>query len=331
MSEKVVLGLIGAGKWGENYIRVLSSISNVELKYICDKDAEVTSRLSRLWPNIAVTSYTAQVNLSRDVQGVVIATPPNTHADLIKVALKADKHILVEKPMTVTSYSAKASVFSAQKRGLILMVGHLMLYHPAIGYISGMIQDESVSPNYLYSQRLNLGTIRTDENVWWSLAPHDISTACYLLRCAPLAVSAHGRSYIQKGVEDVVFATLVFPSNKIAHIHVSWLDPGKVRRLVVVGEKRMVVFNDMEPVEKVRVYEKGVIRPDPTNIVDGDVTIPKISRDEPLRRECEEFVSAIKYPDSNMVLADGENGLTVVKILEAGQKSLERKGELINV
>jgi len=216
------------------------------------------------------------------------------------------------------------------------MVGHLLEYHPAVGYLKDMIDSKEVGqPLYLYFQRVNLGIVRKAENAWWSLAPHDVSVACYLFGAEPVSVSASGQAYLQDGIEDVVFANLKFADGRMAHIHVSWLDPHKIRKVTLVGSQKMVVFDDMEAGEKVRVYDKGAeIKSVDTydqaiTLRTGDILIPKIPAGEPLRTECQHFLDSIEKNQAPR--SDGADGLRVVKVLEAGSKSLASGGALIQL
>jgi len=251
--------------------------------------------------------------------------------------LEAGKHTYVEKPLTLSAVEAKDLVDLAAKKNLKLMVGHLLEYHPAVDYMKRVIADGTAGkPLYLYFQRVNLGIVRKDENAWWSLAPHDISVACYLFQAEPVAVSASGHAYLQDGVEDVVFANLKFGDGRMAHIHVSWLDPHKIRKVTLVGSQKMIVFDDMEASEKIRVYDKGAdVKKSVESYVEavtlrtGDILIPKIRADEPLKTECQHFVDAVV--NDTTPRSDGIDGLRVVRVLEAGSMSLARGGEPVRL
>ncbi|MHC4983931.1 MAG: Gfo/Idh/MocA family protein, partial [Planctomycetota bacterium] len=259
------------------------------------------------------------------------------HYELAKASLVAGKHTYVEKPLALSSAESKELVDLAASKGLKLMVGHLLEYHPAVNYIKEMVGKGAVGdPLYLYFQRVNLGIVRKEENAWWSLAPHDVSVACYVFEAEPVSVSASGHAYLREGVEDVVFANLKFADGRMAHIHVSWLDPHKIRKVTLVGSQKMIVFDDMEASEKVRVYDKGAyVQRSVESYVEaitlrmGDILIPKIPNEEPLRVECEHFIDSVfkdKPPRS-----DGADGLRVVRVLEAGSESLRRGGEPIEL
>jgi predicted dehydrogenase len=246
--------------------------------------------------------------------------------------LEAGKDVYVEKPLTLEVAHAEELVRLARKHDRILMVGHLLLYHPAVRYLKGMVErGEMGDVYYIYSQRVNLGKVRRDENALWSFAPHDLSVILHLLDMEPLDVVARGSAFIQGTVEDVVFVDLRFPGGKLAHLHVSWLDPHKIRKFTVVGSQKMVVFDDMDASEKIRIYDKGVDRAgqvvsygDALTVRSGDILIPKISLQEPLRLECQHFVECVR--ERKRPLTDGEDGLRVVKVLAAAQASLEAGG-----
>jgi len=325
------IGVVGAGAWGKNHIRVFSEMPGVRLKYICDSDSKKLSALRKTYPQSETIEDLAPALNDPEVSGLVIASSAVSHYALAKQALLADKDVLVEKPMALSVREAEEMVALAQEKRRILMVGHLLIYHSVVDRLKEMISaGELGRVHYVYTQRVNLGVIRQDENALWSFAPHDLSVILQLLGEAPVEVSAHGESYIQKGIEDVVFLSLRFSDGKMANIHLSWLDPHKVRRITIVGSKKMVVFDDMEVSEKLKIYDKGVGSPSYDTYSEylslrfGDITIPSIKMAEPLRAEAEHFVNCIqtrKRPKSR-----GEDGLEVVKILVAAQGSLRQKG-----
>ncbi|MDP6547030.1 MAG: Gfo/Idh/MocA family oxidoreductase, partial [Phycisphaerae bacterium] len=277
------VAVVGAGNWGKNLIRNFANIDAVELKYICDLTEPARKFMSALYPQAKVTDDFQQVLSDDSVDAVVVAVDAPYHFDLARGALSAGKHTYVEKPLTLTGKDSQELVDLADANGLKLMVGHLLEYHPAVNYMKQMISEADVGdPLYLYCQRVNLGIVRRAENAWWSLAPHDISVACYLFDAEPVSVSASGHDYLQNGIEDVVFANLKFADGKMAHIHVSWLDPHKIRRITLVGSQKMVVFDDMEAAEKIRVYDKGATVKSVDSYVEavtlrtGDILIPRI-------------------------------------------------------
>ncbi len=246
--------------------------------------------------------------------------------------LEAGKDVYVEKPLTLEVAHAEELCKLAKERNLILMVGHLLLYHPGVQYMKKMVTDGTLGEvYYIYCQRVNLGKVRKDENALWSFAPHDLSVVLHLLGMEPTDVCARGSDFLQKGIEDVVFVDLKFPGGKMAHVHVSWLDPHKLRKFTVVGSQKMVVFDDMDASEKIKVYDKGVDRAgevvaygDSLTVRNGDILIPKISLQEPLKLECAHFVECVR--DRKKPLTDGLDGLRVVKVLDAAQRSLKNGG-----
>lgn len=345
-TDCVTLGMIGLGYWGPNLLRNFARIPTCRVKVCCDLDADRLAQAKSLYSAERAVSTSASesgVDVTKDpedllndptLQALVIATPAVTHFDLVKRAILAGKHVFVEKPMALSAKPAWYLVDLVKQAGVKLMVGHLMEYHPAVLFLKGMISRQELGDiYYLYSQRLNLGRIREDENTLWSLGPHDISMMIFLLGCLPESVSARGHAYLQKGIEDVVFLNLTFPGDVMAQIQLSWLDPQKVRRITIVGSKQMAIFDDMVPGEMVRIYDKGVDSASPYDgtlcLRFGDVRIPYIQMVEPLKLECEHFIDCIlqgKQPRS-----DALDGLRVIRILEAAQKSLDSGGTLMHL
>jgi len=331
------LAIIGAGRWGSNWVRTLSGLPQAELRSICDLNEQTLQRLNEQYPSVHTTTNPDDLWQDDALDGVVIATIAPTHFELAKQALLAGKHVMVEKPMTLTTREAVELTELSRLRGRVLMVGHLLEYHPAVLYIKELIDEGDLGDvYYLYSQRLNLGTVRRDENAWWSLAPHDISVACRLLDGNPLSVQCRGQRVVQRHVEDVVFGTLEFTGGKLAHIHVSWLDPHKTRKLTVVGSKRMVVFDDTLSTYKVTVYDKGFSLNQEFDSYaqwisyhQGDIVSPKIDGSEPLKQEAAHFIDCI---EKRLVpVSDGRSGTQVVSVLEYGQKSLEEGGAVVSI
>lgn len=333
----VNVGIIGTGNWGKNLLRNFFELPEARVLYACDLKPEVREAMGRRYPGVPTNGDHREVLADPRVDAVVVAVEEPKHFAIVKQALEAGKHTFVEKPMTLRSPEAAALCALARERGLKLMVGHLLRHHPAVAYLRRMIEDNRVGqPLYLYLQRVNLGVVRRHVNAWWSLAPHDVSLACALFDGAPVTVSASGQAYLQQGLEDVVFANLKFADGRMAHIHVSWLDPHKIRKVTLVGSQRMVVFDDMEAQEKIRIYDKGA---DVTRTVEsyveaitlrtGDIFIPRVPAGEPLRMECKHFVECIR--DDRPPLTDGEEGLRVVQVLEAGSASLARGGVPVQV
>ncbi len=331
------VGIIGTGYWGKNLVRTFAGLDSCRLKYIADSTPEILAGVSKSFPQCIATDDYRRILDDDDVTAVVIAAPAVKHYPLARESLMRGKHVFVEKPMTLDVGHSRELVDLADDRGVKLMVGHLLLYHPCITAIREYITGGEIGEVfYIYSQRLNLGKVRSDENALLSFAPHDISVILHLLDEHPAAVSASGRCYLQDGIEDVVFLNIFFEKRAMAHVHVSWLDPHKVRRTTVVGSKKMVVFDDMEAQEKVKIYDKGVDRSSEygsygefLSLRNGDIHIPDIKMVEPLRIECEHFIDCIER--DRTPISDGRNGLLVTQVLDAGQRSLRSGGVPIEV
>ncbi len=331
------VGLIGAGNWGRNLARHFATLPEAELKYICDLNPEIRQTMAGLYPQTLMTHDMQMILADSSVDAVVVAVDAPLHYRVAKAVLEAGKHVYVEKPLTLVSTKAQELIDLAEARHLKLMVGHLLEYHPAVDYMKAMVRQGALGKAlYLYFQRVNLGIVRQTENVWWSLAPHDISVACYLFEAEPISISVSGQSYLQDDIEDVVFGSLKFADGRMAHIHVSWLDPHKIRKVTLVGEQKMVVFDDMEATEKIRIYDKGAeVRRSVESYVEaitlrnGDILIPHIASGEPLRVECQHFIDCVK--NDTKPRSDGEDGLRVVRVLEAGSLSLLRGGEPVGL
>lgn len=336
-TRPITLGVIGAGYWGPNLVRNFASLPQCRVEVVCDRDQQSLDHLRHLYPQLSFSLDWKETLNSSKIQAVVVATPTSTHYEIALEALTKGKDVFVEKPLASTVAQAEELSAEAEKRGQILMVGHLMLYHPALVRLRELIQEGELGETlYLYSRRVNLGKIRKNENALLSFAPHDISAALYLLGSEPIEVSAGGEAYIQPEVEDVVFLNMVFPNRVMAHIHVSWLDPHKRRELTVVGSKKMAVFDDVSTTEPIRVYDKGVLEPgtyvsygDSLGIRSGDIWIPKVEMQEPLRLECLHFLNCVQ--ERKRPLTDGHHGIQVVRVLEKAQTSLKRKGVRVAV
>lgn len=331
------LGVVGAGYWGKNIVRNLARVDRGRLLHVADLQERNRQRVGGIAPGARVSARFEDMLEDPAVHAVAVCTDAASHHALARQALLADKHVFVEKPLTLGVADAEDLVATAEQRHRILMVGHLMLFHPGIRWIKGQITaGELGDVHYLYCQRLNLGVVRKDESAWWSLAPHDISIVLYLSGEMLSHVSARGNSYIRPGIEDVVFANLQSSGGRAAEIHTSWLDPHKVRRLTLVGSRKMVTFDDTEPQEKIRVYDRGADRQvdydsyaDTITLRQGDIWIPSLRMSEPLAVECQHFVDCVRSgrtPDT-----DGRQGLDVVKILCAGQESMSRDGAPVSL
>ncbi|MBI4854408.1 MAG: Gfo/Idh/MocA family oxidoreductase [Acidobacteria bacterium] len=331
------LAIAGIGNWGFNHVRTFHQLPECELKLVCDLSEKRLQKVKEISQNIPLTNDYQQIIKDDNIAGVVIATDADTHYKLAKDALLAGKAVFVEKPITLDLHQAIELVELAEQKRQVLMVGHLLLYHPIVTAIKKYIDSgEWGEIFYIYSTRVNLGTLRTTENALWSLAPHDISVMMYLTGQSPEVINAVGNSYIKSDVQDVVFFSLNFPNNIMGHGQASWLDPHKIRQFTIVSRKKMAVFDDTEPKEKLRIYDKGVIDSkeyvsyeQQYTIRDGDIFIPAIKMVEPLKLECQHFIDCII--NNKKPLTDGINGLEVLKVLTAAQKSLEKGGTPIKL
>ena len=332
MSERIGIAVVGTGDWGANLVRNFSNLPGARLVSVCDADPQRLARTAAQYPGVRAVGDVAEVARDPEVQGVVIAASAVSHHSLAKALLEAGKDVYVEKPLTLEVHHAEELCRLAKTKGRVLMVGHLLLYHPGVQYMKKMVTERQIGDLlYIYCQRVNLGKVRKDENALWSFAPHDLSVILHLMDQEPVDVAARGAAFLQPGVEDVVFVDLRFPGGQTAHVHVSWLDPHKLRKFTVVGTQKMMVFDDMEASEKIKVYDKGVDRAgqvvsygDALTVRSGDILIPKISLQEPLRVECLHFVECVR--DRKRPLTDGLGGLRVVKVLDAAQRSLKAGG-----
>jgi predicted dehydrogenase len=332
MAEHVGIAVVGTGDWGANLIRNFASLPGSRLVALHDSDPQRLQKSAAQYPGARAAASLEELVALPDVQGAVVAASAVSHYTLARTLLEAGKDVFVEKPLALSVAHAEDLVRIARERGRILMVGHLLLYHPAVRHLKGMVERGELGDLlYIYSQRVNLGKVRCDENALWSFAPHDLSVILHLLGREPIDVVARGSAFLQGSVEDVVFVDLRFPDRKLAHVHVSWLDPHKLRKFTVVGTRKMVVFDDMEASEKVKIYDKGVDRAgevvsygDALTVRSGDILIPKISLQEPLRLECLHFVECVR--EHKTPLTDGEGGLQVVRVLAAAQASLQQGG-----
>lgn len=326
------VAIAGLGSWGSNVARNLEALPGCELAWCCDTDDERRERMRAAFPAARFTADLSEVLADESVVAVAVATPVPTHAALAELTLASGRHCFVEKPLACDIASAERLVALAAERERVLMVGHLLAYHPALEALKNLCDSgELGETRYMYSQRLNLGRLRADENALWSLGAHDVSAILALTGALPTQVSARGESYVRDGVEDVVFAHLGFAGGLAAHIHVSWLDPRKERRLTVVGSRRMATFDDMEAERTLTVYDKGF---DPDAVTEGDYVArsgeqhsPAISRREPLRIELEHFLECVRV--GARPRTSGHEGLQVVRVLAALQESLDANGAAV--
>jgi predicted dehydrogenase len=328
MADPVTVALVGLGYWGPNLARNFDDLPDAELAWLVDLEEERRARYGVRFPSARTTARVEDALEDDAVDAVVIATPVTTHADLARQALAAGKHVFVEKPIAVAADEAEEVVALAEERGLALMPGHLLLYHPGVRRLKELVDSGDLGRLLcVYGNRQNLGKIRRDENVLWSLGAHDLSVILDLLGEEPTEVWARGESFLNAGVEDIVFCYLRFPSGVVAHMHLSWLDPHKMRKLTVVGDRKMAIFDDMELDRKVTVYDKGPQEPAETYgewlTRTGDIWSPKIANDEPLRLECEHFLALVRGEADSAPAR--ENGVAVVRVLEELQRSLERE------
>jgi predicted dehydrogenase len=327
---KLRVAVIGVGNWGRNHARTVAGLPDAELSAICDVDRAKLEIVGRRHPGVPLVATADEAFQHADA--VVIATPASEHAALTAQAIERGLPVLVEKPFALSSETAIQVAQLADSKNVPVVVGHLLVFHSAVERLKQMLQAGELGElYYLYSQRVNLGQVRPDENALWSFGPHDISVALELLGETPVRVAAHGKSYLQPGIEDVVFMTMEFASGVMAHVQMSWLDPRKERRLTVVGSQKMVVFDDMEVREKLRIYDKGVDRPpeytsygESLAIREGDITIPRVPNVEPLSAELRHFVQVARGEAEPRVSA--WDGVTVVRILEAATESMANGG-----
>ena len=328
--KRLKVGVVGAGAWGRNHVRTVAGLAEAELAAVCDVDPKVRERVARQYPAALVTGDVGA--LLGVVDAVIVASPAATHAAIARQVVEAGKPVLVEKPFALKVEDALTVARLSAERKVPVLAGHLLVYHPAIERLRELVRTGELGKVfYLYGLRVNLGQVRKDENALWSFGPHDVSVALYLLGEHPIRVAAHGKSYLQPAIEDVVFLTMEFGSGVLAHVQLSWLDPHKERKLTVVGAKKMVVFDDMEPREKLRIYDKGVDRPpeygsfgESLAIREGDIFIPRIPSVEPLAAELAHFVRAAQGREAPR--ASAEDGVQVVRVLEAASRSLARGG-----
>jgi predicted dehydrogenase len=329
-SGEVRVGVVGLGYWGPNLARNFSALEGCELGWCCDVSASARERWSRSFPSTRFSADLDELLADPDLDAIAIATGVTSHGQLAQRVLGAGKHCFVEKPLARSVEEASVIADAVEASDRVLMVGHLLEYHPGVAKLKEILDSGALGDlYYVYSERLNLGKIREDENALWSLGAHDVSVLLHLLGGEePEEVLAHGESFVREGVEDVVFCYLRFPSGRVAHMHLSWLDPHKERRFTLVGSQRMATFDDMALERKVTVYDKG-FDPDFDNYGEyitrsGDVMSPRISNEEPLRVECRHFVDCVRAGGEPR--SGPESGLRVVRVLAALQRSLESGG-----
>src|ERR1017187_6835949 len=333
MTRKLKVGVVGCGYWGPNLIRNFRSLPGCQLKIMCDLSQQRLTHLKTLYPEVQRAMDFGHVLNGVELDAVVIATAVKSHYPMAKASLLAGKHTFIEKPMASSSEECEELIGIAQKKGLVLMVGHTFLYSPAVRKIREIIDTGDIGEiRYICARRLNLGLFQKDINVAWDLAPHDISIILSIIGEQPITVNCRGSAHITQGIEDVTTMCLGFAKQRTAIIHSSWLDPRKVREMTNVGSKRMIVYDDVAPLEKIRIFDARVESPPHYDTFAefqyayhyGDMYVPYIKQEEPLKTECQHFLDCIKT--GTPPLTDGKKGLELVRILEASTRSLEKGG-----
>ncbi len=324
--RKIQVGVAGLGYWGPNLARNFAGLPGAELRWLCDDSEAARAKAAQQFPGARVTADLDELLADPELDAVALATPVPTHADLAVRVLESGRHCFVEKPLAQSIADAERAVAAAARAGRTLMVGHLLEYHPGVLKLKALADSGELGEiYYIYGNRLNLGKLRADENALWSLGAHDVSVVLALAGEEPTEAVAHGESYVRKGVEDVVFCYLRFPSGLSAHLHLSWLDPHKERRFTVVGANKMATFDDMAVEGKITIYDKGFDEA-PRGYGEwltrnGDIYSPRLPTVEPLRVECQEFIDSII--EGRAPRSDGQSGLRVVRVLEQLQTSLK--------
>jgi predicted dehydrogenase len=334
----IKVGVVGCGYWGPNLVRNLKQAADCDLKILCDLSQERLKHMRRLYPDLATTDQFSDLLEDAELDAIVVATPARFHFEMAKAALSVGKHVFIEKPMARTSAECEELNEIAARNGLLIMVGHTFLFSPAVRRMKEIIDAGDIGKvQYIAARRLNLGLFQKDINVAWDLAPHDISIILHLLDDKPQTVSCMGSSHVTRGIEDVTMMYLSFARSRCAFVHNSWLDPKKVRQMTVVGSQRMIVYDDTEPLEKLKIYDARVVVPPHYDTFAeftysyhyGDAYIPYIKQDEPLKLECQHFVECIR--ENTKPITDGKLGLEVVRILEASGNSLRNNGAAIDL
>lgn len=332
------IGVIGCGHWGPNHIRTFSATAGAKVSAVADLDADRLSSIGKLFPELRLVRDYREMLDDASIDAAVIATPTRTHYKIAKEALEAGKHLLVEKPLCVTSAEGEELVNTAAERNLILMVGQVFLFNNGILKLKELLEYGDLGKVYcIGSTRTNLGPIRQDVNAVYDLASHDVAIFNFLLNSRPSEVSAVGEAFLQKSIEDLAFISMRYPNDMLARIHVSWLDPRKVREITIVGDKKMVTWDDLATIGPVQIFDKGVVR-EPFYedyghfhllAREGDITIPRIKLEEPLKNQARYFLNSIRK--GRIDVSDGKSGLDVVRVLEAVQQSLRERGAPIKV
>ena len=332
------VAVIGCGYWGPNLIRNFNALSECEVTVVCDTDTNRLTHMKKLYPHLETTTDVDEIFRDENIDAVAIATPVSTHYELAKKSMLAGRHTFIEKPMASSVAECQELLTLSQEQGLTLMVGHTFLFSPPVRKIKELVDSDDLgSIQYVSSRRLNLGLFQKDINVAWDLAPHDISIILHVLNDTPVTVNCQGASHISKSVEDVCNMTINFANGGFCTIQSSWLDPNKVREMTFVGEKRMLVYNDLEPIEKIKVYDKRVEKPPHYDTFAefhysyhyGDMYSPFLKQFEPLKEECQHFIDCINKKCKS--ISCGLEGLKVVQILSAATESLKRNGSAVEI
>lgn len=332
------IAVIGCGYWGPNLVRNFRGLPGVSMRVACDTSRKRLDHLGKLYPEVEQTTDLGRILNDSSIDIVAIATPVSTHYPIARRCLESGKHVFIEKPMASTSDQCRELIESAEERGLTLMVGHTFIYTPTVRKIKEIVDSGEIGEvMYISCRRLNLGLFQKDINVAWDLAPHDISIILYLMSARPVSVNCQGKAHVSSGIEDVTNMTLSFTNGGFATIQSSWIDPRKVREITIVGTRKMIVYDDTEPLEKVKIYDKRVEAPPHYDTFAefqfsyhyGDILSPYIQQSEPLKIECQHFIDCIeqgKRPDSS-----GYEGLAVVRVLEAATDSLKNGGSAVRL
>ena len=332
------IAVVGCGYWGPNLIRNFNGLSSTKVKIICDKDKNRLKHLQSIYPGIETTTKFSDLLSGNDLDAIAIATPVSEHYKLAIKSIESGKHTMIEKPMSSSVKECNELIDRANGRKVTLMVGHTFIYTAVVRKMKKIIEDGDIGDIlYISSRRLNLGLFQKDINVAWDLAPHDLSIILYLIGESPVAVNCQGKCHVNKGIEDVTSMSLDFRGGKFAIIHNSWLDPNKVREMIIIGSKRMIVYDDNQPLEKIKIYDKRVETPPHYDTFAefqysyhyGDMYSPYIKQEEPLKVECQHFVDSITNGSSPVT--SGQEGLQVVQILEAASKSLKSGGNRVEI
>ncbi len=330
------IGFIGTGYWGPNLVKSFELTGKAEIRWLCDLDSRRLEKISQKYPHAYATSEISRVLGDKKLDAVAISTPAGAHYEITRQALEANKHVLVEKPITLNAKQALQLIRIAEKREKILMVGHVFEYNFTIRALKNLMDSGELGEiHYLSFERTNLGPVRTDVNALWDLASHDISIMCYILDGAPRDVTARGQAFLNADVEDAVFATFTFSNDIIANVNASWLNPRKVRQITAVGSKKMAIWNDLDLQRPIQIYDKRVEEPSEipdtfdsykTAVVDGGVYIPHIDQNQPLQAECEHFIECVEKGEQPQ--SDGYSGLRVIRALEAATASMKNQSKI---